>query len=252
MGRWGLAAVAVWAALAVAVVAVALGRGGYYLGYHAPEGPPKRAMIVTIHGGGWKGDLGPAADQVMATFIDDLQSWGYRVYNLGHRPGRQSLADTIATVDRLRRRYPRRPLCVLGGSSGGHLALMAAIERPDDVDCVVDIGAPIDFIRREDRPGWQGIRDRAAEVFGVRNLREVSPIFRARRIRAAVLVVAPECDYYTSPARQAELVGKLRRARLLVLDAGPGYDLGGHCPVTFEAIELMRETERAFLARNAR
>jgi hypothetical protein len=128
---------------------------------------------------------------------------------------------------------------------------MAAIERRDDVDCVVDIGAPIDFVRPEDRPGWQDIRARAAHVFGESRLRAVSPILQTRKIRASVLVVAPECDRYTSPGRQQEMVSKLRRASLLVLDAGIGYDLGGHCPVTLESIQRMREVERAFLARNA-
>jgi pimeloyl-ACP methyl ester carboxylesterase len=251
-GRISKAALIAALAGALALACFAQARGGYYLSHHPPTGKSKKAVVITLHGGGWKGNFGAASDEIMATFIDDLSNWGYRVYNLAYREGRE-LEDTYKTVDRLAKKYPTQPLCVLGGSSGGHLALMAAIARPEEVDCVVDIGGPINFVQPEDRPNWEAIRNRAIEVFGAQRLRKVSPALQTRKIDASVLVVSAECDYYTSIERQREFVRSLHQSKLLPLAYDPaGYDLGGHCPVGLSEIEKMRDTEKRFLARYAK
>ena len=250
-GRVRLAVVgALVAGLLVACLAQA--RTPYYLSYHAPTVKPKKGVVLVIHGGGWRGNYGAEADTIMSLFIGDFRNRGYRTFNLAFREGRP-LQDTYAAVKHLKKRFPRRPLCVFGGSSGGHLALMAAIERAKHVDCAIDIGGPIDFLRPEPgRPFWANIRDRAAEIFGAENLRKVSPIYRAHKITAATLVISAECDIYTSMGRNREMAAKIKRSRVMALREDPlGYNLGGHCGIANEDFAAMREAELDWLDRFA-
>src|SRR5919107_5425893 len=116
-GRVKLAVVgALVAGLLVACLAQA--RTPYYLGYHPPTTTAKKGVVLTISGGGWQSYDGATADQIMSLFIGDFQNRGYRTFNLAFRQGRV-LHDTYAAVENLKKRFPRRPLCVFGGSSGG-------------------------------------------------------------------------------------------------------------------------------------
>ena len=250
--RGNVSRIAVVGALVIGLLAacIAQARTPYYLSYHAPTTTPKKGIVLVISGGGWRSYNGAEADQIMTLFLGDFTARGYRTFNLAFRQGRV-LEDTYAAVEHLKKRFPTRPLCVFGGSSGGHLALMAAIARPELVDCVIDIGGPIDFIRPEpDRPFWSSIRDRAAEIFGAENLRKVSPIFHAQKIDAATLVISATCDIYTSIGRQQEMAAKIRRSRVMALREDPlGYNLGGHCGVANEDFAAMREAELDWLDR---
>jgi dipeptidyl aminopeptidase/acylaminoacyl peptidase len=146
------------------------------------------------------------------------------------------------------RERPGRPLCLFGGSSGGDLVLLAAAELPELVDCVIDQAAIPDLIHPDTTEGWPFIHQRAVDIWGNGGLRDVSPMQRARDIRAPVLVIAPECDRDTSIARQQQFVAKLRRAKLYIQQAGPGYDTG-HCEVTWESITGGWNEQQRFLAK---
>ena len=237
--------------VATLVSATVAGAGPkYYLSDNPPLEPVKRGVVITVHGGGWEGNYGAAADTLMAQYVGAYQRWGYRVYNLGHRPRRLSLVDTIDAVERVSRKHPRRPLCLFGGSSGGHLVLMAAIERPELVDCVIDQAGTPDLINPDTAPGWQKIHDAAVKYWGRRGVRQVSPMQRAKELVAPVLVIAPECDFGTSIARQERFVRKLKRGRLLRQYAGPGYNTG-HCELTWESILAGVAAQHEFLDRHA-
>jgi acetyl esterase/lipase len=250
----GRVRVAVAGALIAGLLAACLAqaRTPYYLSYHPPAGAAKQGVVLVISGGGWQSYDGAEADTIMSLFIGDFTAHGYRTFNLAFRQGRV-LKDTYAAVEHLKKRFPRRPLCVFGGSSGGHLALMAGIARPDLVDCVIDIGGPIDFIRPDPtRPFWTSIRDRAAEIFGAENLRKVSPIYHSHKIDAATLVISAECDIYTSIERNREMAAKIRRSKVMPLREDPlGYNLGGHCGIANEDFAAMRAAELAWLDRYA-
>jgi fermentation-respiration switch protein FrsA (DUF1100 family) len=248
--------------------------GNYYLGYHAPAaGAPQRSgVVLTVHGGGWKGDLGAGADDVMRSYIDDVRSWGYGVYNLGYQSGAESLSDTLAAVRRVSRLNRRRKLCVLGGSAGAHLALIAAAELPKLVDCVVDIGGPPDLVEPDTQPLSSAVPELAAAAFGAANLRRLSPVRRIKDIVAPVLVVAPDCDHFTSLGRQQRFASRLRRGKLVVEHEAPapaparnwleallagvirkptGIETG-HCRVTAESFEAFRQAELRFLDKHLR
>lgn len=241
------------------VACIAQARAGYHLSYHPPLSKAKKGVVMVIHGGGWQGiDSKPDgqlsdADILMAHFIGQFQSWGYRTHNFAFRDGR-ALEDTYAAVRKLNKQNPKRPLCIFGGSSGGHLALMASIKLRDKVDCVISVGAPIDFVRPEPRERWETMRQHASDVFGAGNLRKVSPIFHTARIKAAVLIVTAACDYYTSVERSRQLTRGVKRGKLLLLDAAPpgeGVNIGDHCPVTRESAARMPVVEKKFLGRYA-
>ena len=222
----------------------------YYLSNNPPIGPAKPGVVITVHGGGWGGNYGPSADLLMSSYIHAFQSWGYRDYNLAHRPGRLSLVDMIDAVEHVSSANPGKPLCLFGGSSGGHLVLMAAIERPKLVDCVIDQAGIPDLVRPDSTEGWQHIHDLAVDYWGRRHLRDVSPMQHARELKAPVLVIAPDCDFATSVARQQKLVRKLRRGKLFVEHGGVGYDTG-HCEVASDSIAAGNAAMHQFLDRHA-
>ena len=264
-------------ALAAVLAPAALADREYYLSYHPPTAPAQKGNVLMIHGGGWKGDLGAEADQVMASYIADTRSWGYGTYNVGYRSGAHSLTDVIDAARRVVKKNPDEPLCLLGGSAGAQLALIAAAKLRRDVDCVVDIGGPPDLVNPDPAaPHGNVVRELAGAAFGaVNRLVRLSPAARVEEIRQPVLVVAPDCDYYTSYERQAAFAAALRRGELYratrlvrnplssLLDRlGLGGIFGnfgfsseegvetGHCTVSKESFDGFRATERAFLDRN--
>jgi len=246
----------------------------YYLAHHAPTAAPKPGNVITVHGGGWAGDLGARADEVMESYIADTRAWGYDTYNVGYRSGRNSLRDVVDAVRRVVKKNPGEPLCLVGGSAGAHLALIAAIRKRRDIDCVVDIGGPPDLVNPDNRPLSTLVRDLAGAAFGtLSRLLRLSPINRANEIRQPVLVVAPDCDSFTSFERQAAFAAALRRGELVrvagkkrnvisdllerlglsFFDFGFGSEPGvdtGHCEVTRRSFDEFRMAERAFLARH--
>ncbi len=277
MARKLLTALSAALALAAVLAPAALADRDYYLAQHAPTGTPRDGNVLMIHGGGWKGDLGNEADQVMTSYIEDTRAWGYATYNIGYRSGSVSLSDVTDAARRILKKNPDEPLCLVGGSAGGQLALIAAAKLGRDIDCVVDIGGPPDLANPDPAaPQGNVVTELASAAFGsVARLLRLSPINRLDDIRQPVLVVAPDCDYYTSFERQAAFAAALRRGELYratklvrnpiasLLDRlglgsifgnfGFSSDSGvetGHCTVSKESFDGFRATERAFLDRN--
>ena len=130
------------------------GAGHAFYEISEPLGPPKGTMIL-IHGGGWT-DREPYDAQFAnnggVRFIELL---GWRVVNIGYQvpasianPGAApnampTLDDVAAFYDQIHRAFSG-PICAYGSSSGGHLAMMLAVVRPD-LDCVIAEAAPVDF-----------------------------------------------------------------------------------------------------------
>jgi acetyl esterase/lipase len=264
----------------VAVLAPsALADRDYYLAKHSPTGAPRDGNVLMIHGGGWKGDLGAEADQVMTTYIEDTRSWGYTTYNVGYRSGNVSLRDVIDAANRILEKNPDEPLCLVGGSAGAQLALIAAAKLRRDIDCVIDIGGPPDLANPDPAaPQGNVVVQLASAAFGaVDRLVRLSPMNRVSEIRQPVLVVAPDCDFYTSYGRQAAFAAALRHGEIYRVtklvqnplsgllggllgrlggifgNFGFSSDSGvetGHCTVTSASFEGFRAAEHAFLDRN--
>ncbi|HEX2127911.1 MAG TPA: hypothetical protein VHF58_01705 [Solirubrobacterales bacterium] len=279
MPRKLLSALIAALALAAVLAPTAVAKRGYYLAQHPPTAAPQQGNVLMIHGGGWKGDLGPEADQVMTTYIEDTRSWGYTTWNVGYRSGSLSLRDVTSAARRILSKNPEEPLCLVGGSAGAQLALIAAAKLGRDIDCVVDIGGPPDLANPDPAaPQGNVVVELARAAFGaIGRLVRLSPMNRIDEIRQPVLVVAPDCDYYTSYGRQAAFAAALRRGELYRVtkhvenplsgllggllgrlggifgnfgfSSEPGVETG-HCTVTKTSFDGFRAAERSFLDRN--
>jgi len=111
----------------------------------APAGVARhRPQVLVVHGGGWT-KTGDRMVRRMAADARRRQRLGYGVENIDYRPGRFAYPDVLAAYDRLRARVGEgTPICILGASAGGHMALMAALQRPD-VACVIAHAPPTDI-----------------------------------------------------------------------------------------------------------
>ena len=218
----------------------------YYLSLHDAD-DPARGTVLLLHGGGWHGGLGAAADEVMSASIEPLVEWGYDVANLGYRSGARSLEDATAAFDHLRRRLgPDEPLCLYGASAGAQLALITAARRGGEVDCVVSLLGIPDLVQFGSRPKSEQGEALAREAFGAADLGELSPVNNTGRIEAPVLVAATPCDAYTELADQRELVRRLDRAELAVIAPGDDVDLE-HCVVDGKSFDRFEQRTRDFL-----
>jgi acetyl esterase/lipase len=203
--------------------------------------------VLLVHGGGWRGDLGPAADELMRASIEVLTEWGYDVANLGYRSGAAGLDDATAAFDLLRRRLgPGEPLCLYGTSAGAQLALVVAARRGAEVDCVVDLLGPPDLEDFGSRPRATEGEQQALAAFGASDVAALSPLSIASRIEAPVLVAAATCDRLIELADQRELAASLRRGELTVIRAGDDVDLE-HCEVDQGSFRRFQAETRAFL-----
>lgn len=100
--------------------------------------------VLLIHGGGWaEGDRSHfnAIAPLFARHGIQAVSMNYRL-SPGHRWPAQ-LDDVLLALDFLRQQQvDLNRIALWGHSAGGHMALMAAITKPEWVKCVVTLGAP--------------------------------------------------------------------------------------------------------------
>src|SRR5690606_25343856 len=126
-------------ASAPAAAHTTLSESPYYLGLHEARGE-RHGTVLLLHGGGWEGGLGPAADELQAPTIRVLRRWGFDVGSAGYRGREFSLEDSLAAFDGLREHQgPGEPICIFGFSAGAQLGLAVAARRGADVACVVDL-----------------------------------------------------------------------------------------------------------------
>src|SRR5439155_16783546 len=100
---------------------------------------PARAaegVVITLHRGSWSA----TGREPAATEHGDDHAWLRRhwlVVNSSYRPGVLGLADVRSVYVRVRGAIDRAlPICMVGASSGGNLALLAAARLPD-LRCLV-------------------------------------------------------------------------------------------------------------------
>ena len=100
--------------------------------------------VLLIHGGGWR----EGSWRDYQSFGPQLSRRGFMVAAMDYRlapdhPWPAQLEDVLEAIGFLRSQLtdPDR-LAVWGHSAGGHLAMMAAMARPDWVRCAVALGAP--------------------------------------------------------------------------------------------------------------
>lgn len=104
-------------------------------------------VILMIHGGAWREGSKYEFDHIAPM----LAKKGIMVCSMDYRLAPSSrwpcqLEDVLLALDFLNQQQvdPNR-IALWGFSAGGHMALMAALERPEQIRCVVAHGAPTDL-----------------------------------------------------------------------------------------------------------
>ena len=127
-------------------------------------GQEPRAALILIHGGGW---AGIDRDQFKATLAQGplYENLGYGTLTVDYRSGADGVVDLERFYAEARKRVgPDVPVCAIGSSAGGHLALMLAAREPD-LACAVDLAGPTNLAALGRAAGRQGdLRDRQRPV----------------------------------------------------------------------------------------
>jgi acetyl esterase/lipase len=184
-----------------------------------PSGRKPKGWMVVIHGGGWQsvGREDVASEDSTVAF---LNRQGWATDNIDYRKGEHSLPDVLAAYDGLRKRVGSRvPICLMGESAGGNLALLTAEQR-QSVSCVVSMAGPTDLVRFTDEkahrytsrlwavytPAW-AFEQYMVTSFGISTkvLREWSPIMHAGALDVPVLLGASSYDPVVPQHQMAEL-----------------------------------------------
>ncbi|MEU4237690.1 alpha/beta hydrolase [Actinoplanes sp. NPDC026619] len=131
------------------------GSRGHLLDLYIPRqsSTKRRPLLIAMGGSGWFGENGKAYASQLAPFFTKA---GYVVAGVSTRSSYQAkfpaqLNDVKAAIRWLRANStaygidPHR-IAVMGDSSGGWTALMAGVTTPGDVQAVVDLYAPVDFL----------------------------------------------------------------------------------------------------------
>ena len=126
--------------------------------------------VLLIHGGGWRS----GSWQDYEGFGPQLSRQGIMVGAMNYRlapahPWPAQLEDVLEAIQFMRDQLtdPDR-LALWGHSAGGHLAMMAALAKPEWVNCVVALGAPSDLSLMDEAE--------VAGVFDGSDLASVSPV----------------------------------------------------------------------------
>lgn len=127
--------------------------------------------VLLIHGGGWR----EGSWKDFESLAPLLTRRGFLVAALDYRlaPDHRwpaQLEDVYAALDFLRGQWvDRDKMALWGHSAGGHIAMMAALQRPEEVCCAVALGAPTDL---EAQARIEPLDD----VFTPEQLRSASPL----------------------------------------------------------------------------
>jgi len=135
------------------------------LDIYQPKGMTKPApLLVFIHGGGWRG--GDRADYLV--YLTHFAKLGYVTATVSYRFLKEApypacvedIVDAVQFFYRNGEKYNYDPdrICLIGGSAGSHLAMLAAygwkkqgttsdstIVNPHKIKAVVEIYGPVDF-----------------------------------------------------------------------------------------------------------
>jgi len=105
-----------------------------------PASSQRKGRIVVLHGvqshGGWYHLLGRTlASAGYETFFPDRRGSGANQVDRGHAPSaRRLILDIVQLLEKVRREKRECPLCLVGISWGGKLAVITAARHPDLVN----------------------------------------------------------------------------------------------------------------------
>lgn len=205
---------------------------------------PPRGAVLLIAGGGWIGVTPAAFRREVATALI-FRRLGYLTVTVDYRAGKAGLTDTERAYDMVRGRYGTLPICAVGTSAGGTLALLLAAHRPR-LSCVISLAGPTDLRRLREDPHSHIAYELAVRAFGRQNLNRYSPIHYTTSIHARLLLLYASNDPLVSTSQGTEMHKADPRARLIILP--PGHTPFVHSRVSTAAAQRAEAVEVAFLA----
>ena len=223
------------------------------------EGEPPKAVLMLIHGGGWEG-VNRGLLQATLQQAPIYEALGFATMSIDYGPGPEGLEDVERFYAEARKRAgPNTPVCAVGGSAGGHLALLLA-EREPTLDCVVAEVSPTDLtsLRTSGVTEAKTATQTAVSAFGQGGLARFSPVLHADSIQADVFLLYSQNDPLIAPEQGEAMKQALPQATLIVL--GPGDRTFGHITqdqaeggggVDPGELDQARAEETAFLERVA-
>lgn len=219
----------------------------------APTGGGRpRALLILIHGGSWAG-YDPKALQLEVRSAVPYRQAGYETLAVDYPAGLHGIQQVERIYRAARRRVGNLPICAIGTSAGGQIALMLAAKYPD-LRCVVDEAGPTDLPALARQPGGATAYRIAERMLGVTNLERLSPALHAASIRAKLLLVYAQTDPLVPVAQGTEMARADPSARLIILPPGPApfVHTGINAPVSASGVSLSAKesailTEARFL-----
>jgi acetyl esterase/lipase len=193
---------------------------GQPVAVYAPPvgGKPPRALLMLIHGGGWSG-LNPNALKVTEATAAIFRAFGFETVTVDYRRGAQGVADVEQMYRQARQRVGSLPICALGASAGGHIALLLAEKFPD-LRCAVDMAGPTELAALKSQGSLAGYQI-AVHAFGAKALDAYSPALHAASIKARLLLVYADDDPLVPVAQGQAMKRAFPAAQLITLPPGP-------------------------------
>jgi acetyl esterase/lipase len=203
------------------------------LDVYIPEGDGPFPGIIVIHGGSWRrGDKSPCP-------WASLKQSGYVVISIQYRliPNMiwpENLYDCLQAVKFARAQLPSRAkldpdrLAVMGGSAGGHLALMTGLSDMADssdsqvwkasnlgIKTVISLFGPTDLLSQAGRPELFGFFPPGAPQQQVlQGLAQASPILWVDEADPPVLMLHGTADKMVAYQQSVDLLARLEAAEV--------------------------------------
>lgn len=226
--------------------------------HYRSDGAPK-PTVVLFHGGPEsqsRGNFNPqiamwnaAGFDVLAPNVRGSTGYGRRFYSLDDRELRwDAVRDGVEAGRWLRREGFATHLVAMGGSYGGFMTLAVLVEDPELWDAAVDVVGVTDFHSFfKNTSGWRRAI-RAAEYGDPESpdsefLAEFSPLRRAHRIKAPLLIIHGRNDVRVPVSEAYQIHEAASDAELLVFDdEGHGIMKHGNRARAFgRALQFARE-----------
>lgn len=218
-----------------------------------PDGSIKtKGVMILVHGGGWQG-TGQGAVDKLKPWANWYNSIGWATFNVDYRPYADSINDVAQWYDWINSAFDSSyPICAMGQSAGGHLALLLSVKR-SDLECVVSQAGPTDLPNLNSQPGagYQAVYDLAVQAFGEPNLYVYSPTAWAsyNLLPARVFQANTTDDPLVHISQQRSLAALLPGS--LALELSPSTvssdPIFGHSRTTWTELGSYMQQETAFL-----
>ncbi|RLE66165.1 MAG: hypothetical protein DRJ38_02385 [Thermoprotei archaeon] len=146
-----------------------------------PLNPARRYAVIGCRGWAEQGryveNLHRHLDRLGEAIVAKGYFWGASDYGSGGYPLKKALKSVKMLISYMKEKYQIEKFVILGTSMGGHIALIYAIENPEDVCGVVDIYGVVD-VEKQVRYIVKMLSMLPVAVFKIKELSALKAAFR--------------------------------------------------------------------------